>query len=200
MTSERQILFFGGSFDPLHIGHTSLLNCIYYAAPYAIDEIWLVPTFQNPLKEKIVMSFEERVSLLSKVFCEDRRFHICHIEEELPLPHYTIDTLSALEKKHPSYRFTILIGADNWVTFDQWYHHDLLLKKYRIFIYPRRGFDIQKEYLPQGVYYLDYLPLIEVSSTQIRQAIIEGRDLRYLLPLPTQYSQLEIAYKKRSTL
>ena len=147
-------LFFG-SFNPMHIGHLALANYLTEYTP--IRQLWFVPSPLNPLK---------------------------NTQELLPSPHYTIRTLRALSMLYPHHRFALLIGADNWQSFDRWKDHHRLMAKYELIIYPRFGYEVDDTTLPTGCRYIHDAPRIEISSTQIRTSILEGKDLRYWLPLP----------------
>lgn len=189
--SDSRIVIFGGTFAPFHIGHMALANLIYYRTPFSLSKIYFVPTIQNPLKAKqSFLPFEMRCRLIEQTIYGDSRFFCSRMEETLPAPHYTIDLLNTYSTIQPNTSFLLLIGADNWATFKQWYHYEEILNKYEILIYPRRGYKVDKKNLSPSVYYLEDLPYIEVSSTEIRKALLEGQDLRYLLPRPDLYPLL----------
>lgn len=191
--SKRRIAIFGGSFDPLHIGHMALANIVYYRSPLPLEAVCLVPTVQNPLKvaNGTLLSFDFRCQLIEGAIESDRRFFYSRLEEKLPTPHYTFDLLEAFSLRHPDITFVLLIGSDNWQKFDQWYRHEELIERYEILVYPRMGYEVDKSTLPENVYYLEGLPHIEVSSTAIREGVRKGEDLRYLLPTPELFPLLK---------
>ena len=86
-------------------------------------------------------------------------------------------------KKYPERIFTLIIGADNWLSFNRWKDYDKIIEEYPIYIYPRRGYDIDERSLPANVK-LCHAPIIEISSTQIRQGISEGKNMNYFIPRP----------------
>ena len=107
---KPQIALFAGSFDPIHIGHMALANYIL-CHNKEIEQLWFVPTAQNPLKPRATeLSFTQRCHLIEEVIANDSRFSCCRIEETLPAPHYTIYTLDKLREHYPQYQFILIIG------------------------------------------------------------------------------------------
>ena len=159
-------LFFG-SFNPMHIGHLALANYLTEYTP--IRQLWFVPSPLNPLKNtQELLPYDLRCELIEQAIRKDIRFQVLRIEELLPSPHYTIRTLRALSMQ----------------SFDRWKDHHRLMAKYELIIYPRFGYEVDDTTLPTGCRYIHDAPRIEISSTQIRTSILEGKDLRYWLPLP----------------
>lgn len=200
MQEKARIAIFGGTFDPLHIGHMALANLALYRSPMPLKAICLVPTMQNPLKkDETLLSFDFRCKMIEATIANDRRFFYSRIEEQLPAPHYTIDLLDHFAKRFSQFSFVLLIGADNWLNFHNWHRYEELLERYELIIYPRKGFSIDVASLPNNVYYLSNFPLIEIASTDIREAIKRGEDLRYLIPSPELFPLLrkEIALSER---
>lgn len=187
---DNTVLLFGGSFDPLHIGHTALAG--YMLAYYPeVAEVWFLPTVQNPLKAaSTCYSFAERCEAISYALRHQDDMKLCEIEQTLPYPHYTFDTLSALEAAYPNKRFALLIGADSLANLHRWYRAKELVERIRIFVYPRLGFESDAVSHPNIIPCTD-APCIEVSSSQIRQALEEGKDLRYWLPCPEWFDRLK---------
>ena len=109
-----------------------------------------------------------------------KRFRASDFEFHLPRPSYMIHTLDALQSAYPEREFTLIIGADNWAIFPRWYHSDEIIQRHRIMIYPRPGYTIDPAALPPSVQQVD-TPLLEISSTFIRRALAEGKDVRYFL-------------------
>lgn len=172
---------FGGSFNPIHIGHAILANYIIQNAN--IDKLWLMVSRQNPLKEDYDHSYDiHRLNMARLVSSKLANVETSDAEFSMPYPSYTIDTLSRLSQKYPDDKFKLVIGADNWAIFDKWKDYGRIIQEYGLIIYPRRGFDVSvpKEYA-DSVHLID-APMIEVSSTAIRESISAGRDVRFLLP------------------
>ena len=137
---------------------------------------------QNPLKRQSdLLDDAKRLQLAQLALQNEERILACDYEFRLPRPSYTYDTMQALTADYPDYEFTLLIGGDNWQRFPQWYRHDELLRLYPIVIYPRQDSPIDAATLPPGVRVVK-TPLMNVSSTEIRQRIREGKPIGRLVP------------------
>ncbi len=172
-------LYFG-SFNPIHIGHLAIAN---YMVEYSeLEQLWFVVSPQNPLKEKkSLLKDYHRLEMVRLAVEDDERFRVSDIEFKLPTPSFTIDTLTYLEEKHPGRKFQLVMGADGLSTFHKWKHADLIVKKYHRLIYPRPGTDLDTvAHLPNAT--LVNAPMMEISSSLIRKAIKEGKDVRHLVP------------------
>lgn len=172
---------FGGSFNPIHLGHTAIADAV--VASGLVDELWLMVSPQNPLKrDRRLLDDQLRLRLARLAVEGHEGLSVCDLEYELPRPSYMVHTLEELCRRWPDRLFSLVIGADNWLHFDHWYRHDLILARHGIIVYPREGYPIRPDRLPTGVTYLD-MPLYPVSSTQIRQALRDGQDCsRWLDP------------------
>ncbi len=173
-------LFFG-SFNPVHIGHLALAN---YIVEYSnISQLWFVVSPHNPLKKKETLLMDQsRLELLEAAIENEDRFRISNIEFSMPKPSYTIDTLTYLSEKFP-HEFSLIMGADCIPTFHKWKNHEIIVEKYERIIYPRiidnDGVDYSKL---ENAIVLENAPKIEISSSFIRTAIKEGKNMKYLLP------------------
>ncbi|HKK80999.1 MAG TPA: nicotinate (nicotinamide) nucleotide adenylyltransferase [Prolixibacteraceae bacterium] len=171
-------LFFG-SFNPIHIGHTAIANYMVEYGP--VQQIWFVVTPLNPLKKRSnLLDDYQRLELVNRAIGNDHRFLASDIEFRLPQPNYTIDTLVYMKEKHPQRDFYLIMGADNYVTFKKWKNWEILANDFKFLVYPRPGFDHTKISLTENFELID-APVIEISSTFIRKAIAEGKDVRYFL-------------------
>lgn len=172
-------LYFG-SFNPIHIGHMAIANFMIEFSE--LDQLWFVVSPQNPLKEKkSLLKDYHRLEMVRLAVEEDERFRASDIEFRLPTPSYTIDTLAYLEEKHPGMEFQLVMGADGLRTYHKWKHAELITKKYHRLIYPRPGADLEAiSRLPNIT--LVNAPLMEISSSFIRSAIRNGKDVRHLVP------------------
>jgi len=172
-------LFFG-SYNPIHIGHLAIAN---YMLEYSdLDELWLVISPQNPLKKKKTLLNEyDRFHMAELALEGNDKIKPSDIEFRLPKPSYTIDTLSYLKEKNPATDFVLIMGADNIESFEKWKNYETILKYYQLYVYPRPGYDLGKYYEHPGVKLIN-APLMEISSSFIRDAIKQGKDVRYFLP------------------
>lgn len=171
---------YGGSFNPIHNGHIALAEAFLRQAK--LDEVWFMVSPQNPLKANArLLDDKIRFKMVQKVLKHKRNLIACDYEFHLPKPSYTWDTLQRLSNDFPQHQFTLLIGSDNWTAFDRWYHHEDILQNYKIVIYPRLGYEIGKNELPNSVSLLN-AEFINISSTEIRERIANGKSIDHLVP------------------
>ena len=176
---EKVGLFFG-SFNPIHNGHLMLAN---YLAEYGgLDEIWFVVSPQNPFKDKkSLLADRHRLYMVEMAINGDERFQVCDIEFYMPQPSYTIDTLTRLQERHPNTDFYLICGMDNIECFKKWKNYEAILQYHHLMVYPRKGYSSNELVEHPSVTVVE-APEIEVSSTFIRNAIGEGKDVRYFVP------------------
>ncbi len=176
-----KIGIYSGSFNPVHNGHIGLAN--YMLQHSDLDEIRLLVSPQNPLKEKDgLLADNLRLEMLCLATKNYPALRVSDIEFSLPKPSYTIDTLHYLQKKYPGNQFVLIIGIDNLGVFDQWKNYRELLADYRILVYPRSGYDTKtllRKY--PSVEYIN-APLFDISSSMIRERIASGADVSSFLP------------------
>lgn len=178
----------GGSFNPIHNGHLAIARAML--AQGIVDEVMIMVSPQNPLKSRGTLLDERTRYSLAALACEEEEgIHASDFEFSLPRPSYTWHTLEALKNSFPEKTFKLLIGADNWQLFPRWYRAGDILDNYAVAVYPRPGYDIDASSLPANAEYVD-MPLLHVSSTEIRQSIKEGKDVSALLP-PKVYDQIK---------
>jgi len=172
-------LFFG-TFNPVHIGHMAIAN--YMAEFTDINQLWFVVSPQSPFKKKNnLLDDFQRLELVHRAIDDDPRFRASNIEFNLPKPSYTADTLTNLNEQYPNYKFSIIMGSDNLENMYKWKNYETIIENYGIIVYPRPGFDPQKVKLVKNITITD-APLIEISSTFIRNSIAIGKDVRHFLP------------------
>lgn len=179
-TGRRKTGIYSGSFNPVHIGHLALANWLCEFTE--LDELWFLITPHNPLKTKDeLMDDQLRLELVKKAIAGYPKFQASDFEFSLPQPTYTVNTLRALEKSYPDRQFYFIMGADNWKYITRWVEYETILSNYPIFIYPRKGFDVE---IPKQCPHIKLVeaPLIEISSSFIRQAREAGKDVRFFLP------------------
>ena len=189
---------FGGSYNPIHIGHLALAN---YLCEYGdLDEVWFMVSPQNPFKAHSSDLWDDqlRLELVRLAVEEYPKFHASDFEFHLPRPSYMVNTLEKLREAHPDREFTLVIGADNWASFPRWKDADIIMAHHPLIIYPRPGYEIDESTLPANVRLVN-TPLLEVSSTFIRESLAQGKDVRYFLH-PKVWERISCIFKEESLL
>lgn len=170
-----RIGIYGGSFNPIHKGHTELAASIVQQG--LVDELWLLVSPLNPLKQgetSDIVEYEHRLSMARLATEDIEGVKVSDFEKNLPLPSYTITTLGELHKAYPEHEFVLVIGADNWERFPRWYHAQEIIDTYSILIYRRPECEMDETLLPLSVQVVD-TPLYDISSTEIRESVKKGR-------------------------
>lgn len=172
-------LFFG-SFNPIHAGH--LIIASYMANFTDLDEVWLIVSPQNPLKEKKGLgNMYDRLEMARLATEPAEKIKVSDIEFKLPQPSYTVDTLVHLHEKYPSKEFVLIMGSDNLSSLKKWKNYEVLLKNYAIYVYPRPGADVS-EWLSHPSITLTETPQMEISSTFIRKSLKDNKNIQFLVP------------------
>ena len=176
----RRIGLYSGSFNPIHHGHVMLAN--YLVEFSDLDELWFVVSPQNPLKQKAdLMDDADRLKMVELALEGDSRMKASDIEFSMPQPSYTINTLRALSKNYPDDQFVFICGMDSLEGFPRWREYQAILENYELLVFPRKGYDGGELLHHPHVKVLE-TPIIEVSSTFIRNCLKEGRDVRHFMP------------------
>lgn len=176
---SKKVGIFGGSFNPIHTGHIALAKSLCEKA--GLDEVWFMVSPMNPFKKTATDLLDDhlRLEMVEKALEKEPQLKACDYEFRLPKPSYTWHTLQAISQEFTDIEFTLLIGGDNWAAFDKWYHHEDILAHYPIVVYPRQGSSVGK--VPEGVTIVE-TPLLNISSTEIRQRIKEGKSIEGMVP------------------
>lgn len=171
---------FGGSFNPVHNGHIELARRLLKLA--RLDGVWFVVSPQNPFKRnEHLLDDRLRLEMVRLALQDEPRMEASDYEFRLPRPSYMWHTLRAMSKDYPDRRFVLLIGADNWARFGEWYAADKILAAHRVVVYPREGVPLDPAALPAGVTLAD-TGLIPGSSTEVRRRIACGLPVDGLVP------------------
>lgn len=171
-------LYFG-SFNPIHTGHLIIASHIINTT--SLHQVWFIISPQNPLKKSVTLLNEyHRLHLVQSAIEGENNLKASNVEFGLPKPSYTIDTLTYLQEKFPEREFAVIMGSDSYTNIDKWKNYEILLKQYELYIYVRPGFEIKKP-VPQNIKILN-APLLEISSTHIRELIKQNKSIRYLVP------------------
>ena len=174
-------LFFG-TFNPIHIGHLTIANHI---AEYSdLDKIWFVVTPHSPFKKKsTLLDNRQRYEMVYRATEDYLKLEPSDIEFNLPQPNYTINTLTYLKEKYPNYEFALIMGEDNLKSFHKWKNYELILANHDIYVYPRisKG-TIETQFDKHSRIHKINAPIMELSSTFIRNSIKDGKNVRPMLP------------------
>lgn len=171
-------LFFG-SFNPIHIGHLIIST---YVTNFFADKVWFVVSPQNPLKiNSELLDVNERLLLIKSAIKNNKYLEVSDIELYLSLPSYTINTLNFLKKTHPNHEYVLIMGSDNFLNISKWKSSVLLLKNYKFLVYQRPGYFIEPNDLTKNITVIN-APLINISSTEIRELIKTQKNIRYIVP------------------
>ena len=171
-------LYFG-SFNPIHVGHLIIAN--YIANNTDLNQIWFVVSPQNPLKlNNTLLNKYHRKYLIDIAIEGEKKLKTSSIEFSLPLPSYTIDTLTYLKEKYINDTFYVIMGSDSLKNITKWKNYELLLKNYQLLVYDRPGFK-NENIVSSNVIYIK-APVLDISSTGIREMIKEGKSIKFLVP------------------
>ena len=183
------IAVYSGSFNPLHIGHLAIMKYLTEEDDY--DWVYLVVSPKNPIKDGISADsargrYEAAIEAVRRH--PDLKVWVDDIELNMPSPQYTIRTLDALSAREPENRFTLVMGADNLDCIRRWKDYRRILSEYGVIVYPRKGFDLEStlkelEEEGNGSYRIKIAdaPTVNISSTEIRNATAEGKDMSEFL-------------------
>ncbi|MBQ4822073.1 nicotinate (nicotinamide) nucleotide adenylyltransferase [Aquimarina sp. MMG016] len=178
----KKIGLYFGTFNPIHIGHLAIANQM---AEYSdLDEIWMVVTPHNPFKKKSsLLDNHHRYEMVYRATDSYAKLKPSDIEFKLPQPNYTVNTLAHLQEKYPNDQFNLIMGEDNLKSFHKWKNYEVILENHHIYVYPRISegkTEAQFKDHPK-IHRVD-APIMEISSTFIRKAIAEEKNIRPLLP------------------
>lgn len=165
-----RIAIVGGSFDPIHDGHIQMANQSLQGL--GVDEVWFMPTSSTPLKDHDLTLDQERLAMIDLVVKKSPKFKVCTLELERAGKSYTYDTLKELIERYPEHEFYWIIGNDQLVQFDKWYHADELVKMAHFVCFDRDGKLADSKYDIMCM----RMPSVPVSSSEIRM----GNKLNYL--------------------
>jgi len=189
-------LYFG-TFNPIHIGHLIIAN--HMAEFSDLDQVWMVVTPHNPLKTKnTLLDDYKRLEMVFQATENYPKIKPSDIEFRLPQPNYTVNTLGHLHEKYPKHEFSLIMGEDNLKSLHKWKNYDVILNRHDIYVYPRISSEMtQPEFeIHPKIHRID-APVVEISSTFIRDAIKAGKNVRALLPEAVwQYVDHNNLYRK----
>ena len=171
-------LFFG-SFNPVHVGHLIIAN--HVANNTDLKQVWFVVSPQNPFKQSSSLLNEyNRLHMIKSAIDGENKLRASSVEFKLPKPSFTVDTLAYLAEKYPEHEFSLIMGSDGFQNLNKWKNYEVLVKNYSFFIYKRPGFEIKQDWGANIT--LLTAPLLEISSTRIRDIVKEKKSIRFLVP------------------
>ena len=189
-------LYFG-TFNPIHIGHLIIAN---HMAEYSdLEQIWMVVTPHNPLKKKdTLLDDYQRLHLVNLATEDYPKIKPSDVEFKLPQPNYTVNTLAHLQDKFPSYEFSLIMGEDNLKSLHKWKNYEMILQNHEIYVYPRVSSDLENlELKNHPKIHIINAPIVEISSTFIRENIKNKKNIQPLLPSKVwEYINHNNFYKK----
>ncbi|MFM6938013.1 MAG: nicotinate (nicotinamide) nucleotide adenylyltransferase [Aquirufa sp.] len=176
-------LYFG-TFNPIHVGHLIIAN--HMAEHADLDQVWMVVTPHNPLKKKsTLLADHHRLEMVFLATEDFPKIKPSDIEFKLSQPNYTVNTLVHLEEKYPEHTFSLIMGEDNLKSFHKWKNYEAILAHHEIYVYPRVGLTDENDndlFKNHPKIHLIDAPVVELSSTAIREHIKKGKNVLPLLP------------------
>ncbi len=186
-----RIGIFGGTFDPVHLGHLIMAEQCREQA--LLDQVWFVPAARPPHKQdRCLTPFDQRAGMLSLAIAGTPAFRIDEMEKDRPGPSYTADTLEELQRRQPSAEFLLLLGSDCLPDLAHWHEPVRVIDRAGLVVFPRRGWPLLSPGQIRGALQLPREfplrmqvlnpPLVDISSRDLRRRVAQGHSIRYLVP------------------
>ncbi|WP_417600928.1 nicotinate (nicotinamide) nucleotide adenylyltransferase [Owenweeksia hongkongensis] len=193
MSKKKTGLYFG-TFNPIHIGHCVIAQHMLEFTD--LDEVWFVVTPHNPHKKKnTLLDDYQRLHMVQLAVDDQYKMQVSNMEFDLPQPSYTATTLAHAVEKYPNHEFSLIMGADNLETFHKWRNYEWILEHHHIYVYPRIESDGGDLKLHPHVTITE-APIMQIASTDIRNAIKDGKNVSFMLPEKVwKYVDEELFYK-----
>ncbi len=180
--SALRIGVFGGTFNPPHMGHLRLAKIV--RERFGLDRVLWIPNSRSPFKTgEELAEAADRLAMIRAATEGDAAFSVSEIEIWQRGASYTVDTLRKLREEHPDAAFRLIVGSDQWSEFSRWREPEEIVRHAPLIVFPRAGYE--RAAVPAGFEkYVEFAdtPLINLSSTDIRQRIRAGRSVRYMAP------------------
>lgn len=171
-------LFFG-SFNPVHVGHLIIAN--YAVNTTDLDQVWFIVSPQNPFKQSSSLLNEyHRLHFINSAIAGENKLRASGVEFNLPKPSYTVDSLAYLKEKYKDHEFSLLLGSDGFQNLHKWKNYKVIVNNHSFYVYKRPGFEIEQTY-DANLIVLN-APILEISSTLIRNLIKENKSIRFFVP------------------
>lgn len=191
---KKHVGLYFGTFNPVHIGHMIIAQ--FMLENSNMDELWFMVTPHNPHKIKSsLLEDRQRLHMVELAIEDHVKMKASDEEFHLPQPSYTITTLAHLREKFPTKEFSLIMGMDNLQGFHKWKNHERIIASHDIYVYPRPGFT-GGQFREHPKVHLIPAPNMELSSTQIRQSIHDGKNISFMLPQKVwEYLEANTYYK-----
>ena len=180
MADKKKIGLYFGTFNPIHIGHLIIAN--HMANHTDLEEVWFVVSPHNPFKNKATLLDDHaRLELVHRAIKDYDRLRVLDIEFGLARPSYTVNTLVHLTEEYPNINFSLIMGGDNLNSFHKWKNYEVILENHDLYVYPRLATTPGSLDNHEKVN-LVAAPIMQISSSFIRNAIKNKKDIRAMLP------------------
>ncbi|XLS28971.1 nicotinate (nicotinamide) nucleotide adenylyltransferase [Flavobacteriaceae bacterium M23B6Z8] len=179
---KKKVGLYFGTFNPIHVGHLIIAN---YMVEYSdMDELWMVVTPHNPHKKKnSLLDDRHRYQMVYEATKDYPKIRPSDIEFKLPQPNYTVKTLAVLQETYANHQFALIMGEDNLKSFHKWKNYEVILENHDIYVYPRIAEGtVEHQFQDHSKIHRVDAPVMEISSTFIRNGIAEGKNIRPMLP------------------
>lgn len=181
MSAKKKVGLFFGSFNPVHIGHMAMAN--YFLEFSDLEEVWFVPSPQSPHKSKSALVDPWlRLEMLHLAVGKAPGYSVSDLELYLPQPSYTSITMAHFTSTYPSCSFALIMGADNYISLHKWFNYKAIIELFPLYVYPRPGSTVDDTLYEGSQINMVKAPLMEISSSVIRKALKENKDMRFFLP------------------
>lgn len=179
---SKEIGLYFGTFNPIHIGHLAIAN--HMVEHSSLDELWLVVTPHNPFKEKKSLLADHHRYQMVQIAVEDYpKLKASNIEFGMAQPNYTVNTLIYLNEKYPKHQFNLIMGEDNLQYLHKWKNYEEILHNNKIYVYPRVYSNKEEaKLINHDQVNKVKAPIMEISSTFIRNAIKKRKNIKPLCP------------------
>jgi nicotinate-nucleotide adenylyltransferase len=188
-------LYFG-TFNPIHVGHLIIAN--HLSEFTDLEEVWMVVTPHNPHKNKsTLLEDHHRLQMVFLATEDYDKIKPSDIEFKLPQPNYTVNTLAHLKDKFPNHEFSLIMGEDNLKSLHKWKNYEYILEHHDIYVYPRVAEKSEEVVIKSPKIHFVTAPVIEISSTFIRNSIREKKNAKPMLTEKVfEYITHNLFYKK----
>jgi nicotinate-nucleotide adenylyltransferase len=204
--SKQRIGVFGGTFDPVHLGHLIMAEQCREQAK--LDQVWFVPAARPPHKlDRTLTAFAQRVEMLALAVAGAPAFRIDELEKDRPGPSYTADTLEELHHRNPEAEFALLLGSDCLPDLAHWKEPGRVVSMAELLVFPRPSWPLLDVEQVRQALHLDAdsplrmqtlnVPLIHIASRDLRQRVAENRSIRFMVPRAVEcYIQEKRLYRQ----